>query len=285
MPSTFTALTFYYLTICVFTFYPVDFYPFDLFTIYLLSIWLFYVFDLFSFDFQQSRLFTRWLYVRWLSVRLPYTFRLFTNREIAGGVISPPPPGTQGCASSPGGDGLIPPPRHPATPPPCHPATLSLLTPRLLYYKVCSVGKLDRQRYVTQGNPLRPSEWGFKIGCFPNIYGDFYTFSCFSLDTEDLIFRWSKYYRYVLCILTALDLCNFQQYCIVLNRVKESSRWGDVTAKAAAEWWKGAGWPCRPCHSADPDTPCHPPATPPSGHPDAPFTTQRPPLTWRHPVG
>ena len=40
----------------------------------------------------------------------------------------------------------------------------------------------------------------------------------------------------VLCILTALDLCNFQQYCIVLNRVKESSRRGDVTAKAAAEW-------------------------------------------------
>ena len=40
----------------------------------------------------------------------------------------------------------------------------------------------------------------------------------------------------VLCILTALDLCNFQQYCIVLNRVKESSRRSDVTAKAAAEW-------------------------------------------------
>ena len=28
----------------------------------------------------------------------------------------------------------------------------------------------------------------------------------------------------MLCILTALDLCNFQQQCIVLNRVKESSR-------------------------------------------------------------
>ena len=38
--------------------------------------------------------------------------------------------------------------------------------------KVCSVGKSDRRRDVTQGNPLRPSEWGFKIGYFPNIYGD-----------------------------------------------------------------------------------------------------------------
>ena len=54
--------------------------------------------------------------------------------------------------------------------------------------KVCSAGKSDRRRYVTQGNPLRPSEWGFKIGWFPNIYGDFCTFSCFSLDTEDQIF-------------------------------------------------------------------------------------------------
>ena len=45
----------------------------------------------------------------------------------------------------------------------------------------------------------------------------------------------------MLCILTALDLCNFQQYCIVLQWVKESSRRGDVTAKAAAEWWTGAG--------------------------------------------
>ena len=40
----------------------------------------------------------------------------------------------------------------------------------------------------------------------------------------------------MLCKLTALDLRNFQQYCIVLNSVKESSRRGDVTAKAAAEW-------------------------------------------------
>ena len=40
----------------------------------------------------------------------------------------------------------------------------------------------------------------------------------------------------VLCILTALDLCNFQQYYIVLQWVKESSRRIDVTAKAAAEW-------------------------------------------------
>ena len=40
----------------------------------------------------------------------------------------------------------------------------------------------------------------------------------------------------VLCIFTALDLCNFQQYCIVLQWVKESNRRGDVMAKAAAEW-------------------------------------------------
>ena len=63
------------------------------------------------------------------------------------------------------------------------------LRARLLYYKVCSVGKSDRRRYVTQGSPLRPSEWGFKIGCFPNIYCDFCTFSCFSPDTEDRIFQ------------------------------------------------------------------------------------------------
>ena len=40
----------------------------------------------------------------------------------------------------------------------------------------------------------------------------------------------------VLCILTALDLCNFQQHNVVLQWVKESSRRGDVTAKAATEW-------------------------------------------------
>ena len=61
--------------------------------------------------------------------------------------------------------------------------------------KVCSVGKSDRRRDVTQGNPLRPSEWGFKIGYFPNNYGNFCTFSCFSLDTEDQIFQWSNSYR------------------------------------------------------------------------------------------
>ena len=55
--------------------------------------------------------------------------------------------------------------------------------------KVCSVGKSDRRRGVTQGNPLRLFEWGFNIGYFPNIYGDFCTFSCFSLDTEDQIFQ------------------------------------------------------------------------------------------------
>ena len=46
-------------------------------------------------------------------------------------------------------------------------------------------------------------------------------------------------------MLKALVLCNFQQYCIVLQWVKESSRRGDVTAKAAAEWWTAAayeGW-------------------------------------------
>ena len=36
--------------------------------------------------------------------------------------------------------------------------------------KVCSAGKSDRRRDVTQGNPLRLSEWGFKIGYFPNIF-------------------------------------------------------------------------------------------------------------------
>ena len=61
--------------------------------------------------------------------------------------------------------------------------------------KVCSVGKSDRRRDVTQGNPLRPSKWGFKIGYFPNIYGDFCTFSRFSLHTEDQIFPWSNFYR------------------------------------------------------------------------------------------
>ena len=48
---------------------------------------------------------------------------------------------------------------------------------------------------------IRPPPWrhtgksftaiwmGFKIGYFPNIYSDFCTFSCFSLDTEDQIFQ------------------------------------------------------------------------------------------------
>ena len=40
----------------------------------------------------------------------------------------------------------------------------------------------------------------------------------------------------VLCILTALNLPNFQQNCIVLQWVKGSSRRGDVTVKGAAEW-------------------------------------------------
>ena len=101
--------------------------------------------------------------------------------------------------------------------------------------KVCSVGKSDRRSDVTQGNPLRPSESCFKIGYFSSIYGDFCTFSCFSLDTEDQIFN-ETIFTDVLCILTTLDLCNFQLYCIVLQWVKESSRRGDVTAKAAAEW-------------------------------------------------
>ena len=74
---------------------------------------------------------------------------------------------------------------------------LSICTPKQDYFtiKVCSVGKSDRRRDVTQGNPLRPSEWGFKVGYFPKIYGDFCTFSCFSLDTEGQIFRWSNSYR------------------------------------------------------------------------------------------
>ena len=45
--------------------------------------------------------------------------------------------------------------------------------------KVYSVGKSGAPRDVTQGNPLRPSTWGFKMRYFPNIYGDFYALSCF----------------------------------------------------------------------------------------------------------
>ena len=114
--------------------------------------------------------------------------------------------------------------------------------------KVCSVGKSDRRRDVTQGIPLRPSEWGFKIRYFPNIYGDFCTFSYFSLDTEDQIFQWSNSYRYAVYTY-GVDLCNFQQYHIVLQWVKESSRRGDVTTKAAAEWRTGAGSAGEMCKS------------------------------------
>ena len=76
--------------------------------------------------------------------------------------------------------------------------------------KVFSVGKSDHRRDVTQGNPLRPSEWGFKIGCFLNVYGDFCTFSCFLLDTKGPNFPMKHFlqmcYAY---LLTTLDLCNF----------------------------------------------------------------------------
>ena len=61
--------------------------------------------------------------------------------------------------------------------------------------KVCSVGKSDRRRDVTQGNTLRPSAKGSEMGYFPNIYGDIFTFSCFLLDTKDRIFQWSNSYR------------------------------------------------------------------------------------------
>ena len=37
--------------------------------------------------------------------------------------------------------------------------------------------------------PPPPSRARVKIAYFPKIYGDFCTFSCFSLDTEDQIFR------------------------------------------------------------------------------------------------
>ena len=43
-----------------------------------------------------------------------------------------------------------------------------------------------------------------------------------------------------MCYVYLRRFCNFKQYCVVLNRVKESSRRGDVTAKASAELWKGA---------------------------------------------
>ena len=63
------------------------------------------------------------------------------------------------------------------------------LNSRLLYYnkvynKVYSVGQYCDPRDVTQGNPLRPSAWGFKMRYFPNIYGDFYAFNYFPQDNK-----------------------------------------------------------------------------------------------------
>ena len=51
-------------------------------------------------------------------------------------------------------------------------------------HKVYSVGKSCAPRDVTQGNPLRPSAWGFKMRYFPNIYGDFYALSYFPQDNK-----------------------------------------------------------------------------------------------------
>ena len=45
--------------------------------------------------------------------------------------------------------------------------------------KVYSEGKSDSLRDVTQGNPLWPSEEGFKIEYFHNIYGDLYPFQIY----------------------------------------------------------------------------------------------------------
>ena len=50
--------------------------------------------------------------------------------------------------------------------------------------KVYSVGKSCAPRDVTQGNPLRPSAWGFKMRYFPNIYGDFFAFNYFPQDNK-----------------------------------------------------------------------------------------------------
>ena len=50
--------------------------------------------------------------------------------------------------------------------------------------KVCSAGKSCAPRDVTQGNPLRPSVWGFKMRYFPNIYGDFSALNYFSQDNK-----------------------------------------------------------------------------------------------------
>ena len=59
-----------------------------------------------------------------------------------------------------------------------------------------------------------------------------------------------KQFLQMLCILTALDLCNFQQYCIVLNRVKESSRRGDVTGHGKGGRWVVKGGCPHPLRAA-----------------------------------
>ena len=59
--------------------------------------------------------------------------------------------------------------------------------------KVYSVWSLGSHMYITQGSPLQPSELGFMIGYFPNIYSNFYVFICFLQDNKDWIFLWSTF--------------------------------------------------------------------------------------------
>ena len=66
--------------------------------------------------------------------------------------------------------------------------------------KVCSVGKSCSPRDVTQGNPLRPPAWGFKMRYFSNIYGDFSALSYFPKKTRPK-FHYETLISYVSCIL------------------------------------------------------------------------------------
>ena len=69
------------------------------------------------------------------------------------------------------------------------------LRSRLLYYKGLLSREIGPPPWRHTGKSFTATEWGFKIGYFPNIYGDFCTFSCLLLDTGDLIFQWSNSYR------------------------------------------------------------------------------------------
>ena len=84
---------------------------------------------------------------------------------------------------------------------------------------------------TSHGNPLWPSEQGFKIEHFPNIYGDFYALSCFPQDSKDYIF-YEPHFAYILCIRqrhllhTALNgkpPVNFSNIALYYNEVKPDS--------------------------------------------------------------